>query len=72
MIFIATTGQGSPPHTVKPLWKQLMKKNYKLECQEDLFFAIYSLGDRAYGDNFAMAGRKLRQRLKMLGGKELV
>lgn len=30
-------------------------------------FAIYGLGDRSYGDNYNITGRKLRQRLIMLG-----
>ena len=48
----------------------MLRKEYKLP--QGMMFAIYSLGDRGYGDNFAMAGRKLRQRLRMLGGKEIV
>jgi len=43
-----------------------MKKSYKLINK--IYFAVYSLGDSSYGDNFGMAARKLRQRLKMLGG----
>ena len=47
-----------------------MKKGYTLS--NPIEFAIYSLGDRSYGEHFGMAARKLRQRLKMLGGKEFV
>ena len=47
-----------------------MKKNYKIE--QNIKFAIYSLGDRSYGDNFALAARKLRQRMKMLGADQLI
>ncbi len=65
MIFISTTGAGALPHLSRTLWKNMLKKGYSLP--ERVKFAIYSLGDRGYGDNFAMAGRKLRQRLKILG-----
>lgn len=64
-MFVATTGQGAHPFSMRPLWKDMMKKGYKID--PDVKFAVYSLGDRGYGDNFAMAARKLRQRLKMLG-----
>jgi sulfite reductase alpha subunit-like flavoprotein len=47
-----------------------MGKNFKLA--EGVKFALYSLGDRSYGDNFGVVGRKLRQRLRMLGAEELV
>lgn len=69
-MFVATTGQGAPPFPMRPLWKDMMKKGYKLE--DEVKFAIYSLGDRGYGDNFAMAARKLRQRMKMLGAEQLI
>lgn len=55
---------------MRPFWKELMKKGFTLNNQIE--FAIYSLGDRSYGEHFGMAARKLRQRLKMLGGKEFV
>jgi sulfite reductase alpha subunit-like flavoprotein len=55
---------------MRPLWKDMMKKGFKIE--EGVKFGIYSLGDRGYGDNFGMAARKLRQRLRMLGAEELI
>jgi sulfite reductase alpha subunit-like flavoprotein len=67
VFFVSTTGQGSLPFAVRTLWKEMMKKNYKIE--QNIKFAIYSLGDRSYGDNFALAARKLRQRMKMLGAE---
>lgn len=66
-MFISTTGQGDPPYGIKAFWSNLMKKSYKL--QERVKFCVYGLGDRSYGDNFNIAGRKIRQRLLMLGGK---
>jgi hypothetical protein len=30
------------------------------------------MGDSTYGDNFGMAARKFRQRIKMLGAEEVV
>lgn len=68
VVFVSTTGQGHPPHSMRTFWKQLMAKNYQLQLP--LSFAVYSLGDTSYGDHFGMAARKLRQRLKMLGGYE--
>lgn len=67
ILFISTTGQGAPPFSMRPLWKNMMKKNYKIG--DGVKFAIYSLGDRGYLDNFAMAARKMRQRLRMLGAE---
>jgi sulfite reductase alpha subunit-like flavoprotein len=55
---------------MRPFWKRLMAKSYQL--QKPFSFAVYSLGDSSYGDHFAMAARKLRQRLKMLGAQEFV
>jgi sulfite reductase alpha subunit-like flavoprotein len=69
-MFVSTTGQGAPPHPMRQLWKNMMKKQYKIEDGVD--FAIYSLGDRSYGENFGMTARKLRQRLRMLDGKEVI
>ena len=69
-MFVSTTGQGAPPYSMRSLWKEMMKKGYKIN--EQVTFAIYSLGDRSYGDNFGLAARKLRQRLKMLGATELL
>lgn len=68
IFFVSTTGQGSPPHRMRPLWKQLMSKNYHLPTP--FAFTVYSLGDSSYGDHFGMAARKFRQRLRMLGGQE--
>lgn len=70
IFFIATTGQGEPPYTMRGYWKKLMSKNYKLKQQ--VYFSIYSMGDSTYGDNFGMAARKFRQRIKMLGAEEVV
>jgi sulfite reductase alpha subunit-like flavoprotein len=67
---MATTGQGSPPYRMRPLWREMLKKSFKLK--EGVKFAIYSLGDRSYGENFGVTGRKMRQRLRMLGGEEIV
>jgi sulfite reductase alpha subunit-like flavoprotein len=67
VFFVSTTGQGSPPYSMRPFWKELMKKNYKLES--GIAFSIYSLGDSSYGEHFGMTARKLRQRLKMLGAE---
>ncbi len=50
---------------MKVVWKKMLAKSYKLE--QKIKFAIYSLGDTTYGDNYGLAARKLRQRLKMLG-----
>ena len=30
VMFISTTGQGSPPHPMRTLWKNMMKKQYKI------------------------------------------
>ncbi len=47
----------------------MLTKNYQISS--DLRFAVYSLGDTSYGDNFGLAARKLRQRLKMIGAEEI-
>ncbi len=53
---------------MRTFWKEFMKKSYKLPAK--VYFTVYSLGDRAYGDHFGITARKFRQRLKMLGGEE--
>ena len=67
-MFVATTGKGQPPYATRPFWKNMMKKSFTLP--QKFIFSVYALGDRSYGDDFCMTGRKLRQRLKMLGGEE--
>jgi sulfite reductase alpha subunit-like flavoprotein len=65
VIFVSTTGQGAMPFSMRGLWKEMMRKGFSVG--EGAKFAVYSLGDRGYGENFGVAGRKLRQRLRMLG-----
>jgi len=61
VFFVSTTGQGDPPYSMRNFWKKIMMKSYP--NQKGLFFSIYALGDRSYGDNFCLTARKLRQRL---------
>lgn len=64
ILFISTTGQGDPPYSMRPFWKNLMNKSYP--SLVGVKFCVYGLGDRSYGDNFNIMARKMRQRLLML------
>ena len=48
----------------------MLTKNFP--SLKGLKFAVYALGDRSYGESFNLAARKLRQRLMMLEGEEIV
>eukprot|EP00172_Hildenbrandia_rubra_P000561 Plantae.Rhodophyta-Hildenbrandia_rubra.ctg12988.p1 GENE.Plantae.Rhodophyta-Hildenbrandia_rubra.ctg12988~~Plantae.Rhodophyta-Hildenbrandia_rubra.ctg12988.p1 ORF type:complete len:630 (-),score=99.75 Plantae.Rhodophyta-Hildenbrandia_rubra.ctg12988:187-2076(-) len=72
-IFIAaTTGDGVAPSSMNNFWRTLRLKSLKAGMLKGLQFAVFGLGDRAYGDAFNACARRLYRRLKVLGGEEVV
>lgn len=51
------------------LWCLSLQRNIPPTCFQGVSFCIYCLGDRAYGEQFCAAGRKVAVRLLQLGAK---
>lgn len=67
LLFVSTTGDGEHTDTIRQTWQQLLLKSLPSDTFYGISFAIYSLGDRAYGPQYCAAGRKLAVRLMQLG-----
>jgi Sulfite reductase, alpha subunit (flavoprotein) len=68
IMFVSTTGDAEQCDSVKETWKQLLQKNIPSHQFQCMTFAMFCLGDRAYGPMaFCAAGRKLAARLVQLG-----
>ena len=73
LLFVSTTGDGVQCDSIQQTWKSLLKKSLtpKIWQQDDAAstnsFALFCLGERAYGPHFCAAGRKLAVRLLQLG-----
>jgi sulfite reductase alpha subunit-like flavoprotein len=78
-MFVSTTGDGEHCDSIQKTWKQLLQKSLppfvvatpssssSSSSNPQLSFALFCLGDRAYGPQFCAAGRKLAVRLLQLG-----
>mmetsp|Transcript_2971 Transcript_2971/g.4601 ORF Transcript_2971/g.4601 Transcript_2971/m.4601 type:complete len:732 (+) Transcript_2971:132-2327(+) len=71
LLFVSTTGDGEQCDGIHQTWKQLLTKSLPSTQLTPIPFAIFCLGDRAYGPQFCAAGRKLAARLKQLGAVPL-
>ncbi|KAG7358448.1 FAD binding protein [Nitzschia inconspicua] len=69
IMFVSTTGDGEHCDSIKQTWKALLQKSLSAFEQPIPTFALFCLGDRAYGPQFCAAGRKLAVRLLQLGMK---
>ena len=71
-IFISTTGDVEQTGSFTETWSRLLFKSLPHTLFSHLQFALFALGDRAYGpDAFCAAGRKLASRLMQLGAEEV-
>jgi len=67
VLFVSTTGDGEQCDSIHETWNMLLQKSLPLDQFKGLTFALFCLGDRAYGPNaFCAAGRKLAARLVQL------
>ena len=67
LLFVSTTGDGEHCDSIRQTWEALLSKALPKNTLQGKQFAIYCLGDRAYGPQFCAAGRKLAVRLLQLG-----
>ncbi|GKY96937.1 hypothetical protein MPSEU_000652700 [Mayamaea pseudoterrestris] len=67
LLFVSTTGDGEHVDAMRKTWKQLIQISLPKDLFREVKFALFCLGDRAYGDQFCAAGRKLAARLLQLG-----
>jgi sulfite reductase alpha subunit-like flavoprotein len=67
LLFVSTTGDGEHCDSIRETWKTLLSKSLPKQLLRGKKFAIFCLGDRAYGPQFCAAGRKLTVRLLQLG-----
>ena len=67
LFFVSTTGDGVHCDSIQTTWKALLKKSLAPQVLQGGRFALFCLGDRAYGPQFCAAGRKLAVRLLQLG-----
>eukprot|EP00580_Thalassiosira_gravida_P011109 CAMPEP_0201643010 /NCGR_PEP_ID=MMETSP0493-20130528/27377_1 /ASSEMBLY_ACC=CAM_ASM_000838 /TAXON_ID=420259 /ORGANISM="Thalassiosira gravida, Strain GMp14c1" /LENGTH=757 /DNA_ID=CAMNT_0048117335 /DNA_START=81 /DNA_END=2351 /DNA_ORIENTATION=+ len=70
ILFVSTTGDAEQPSTIQNTWSKLLSKSLPHNLYSNVKFALFALGDRAYGpDAFCAAGRKLAARLVQLGAR---
>ena len=68
IMFISTTGDGEHTDTISKTWNFLKSKSLSNEMLSGMEFALFCLGDRAYGPTaFCAAGRKFAARIIQLG-----
>jgi sulfite reductase alpha subunit-like flavoprotein len=69
LMFVSTTGDGEQCDSIRNTWKSLLQKSLpkNMLAGSKHEFALFCLGDRAYGPQFCAAGRKLAVRLLQLG-----
>jgi sulfite reductase alpha subunit-like flavoprotein len=64
ILFVSTTGDAEVPTTLQRTWSRLLSKSLSTTHFTNVKFALFALGDRAYGpDAYCAAGRKLAARL---------
>jgi len=70
IMFVSTTGDAEQCDSIRDTWKMLLQKSIPADQLKNITFALFCLGDRAYGPTaFCAAGRKLAARLVQLGAK---
>lgn len=69
LMFVSTTGDGEQCDSIRNTWKSLLQKSLprNMLAGSKHEFALFCLGDRAYGPQFCAGGRKLAVRLLQLG-----
>ena len=71
LLFVSTTGDGEHTTSIAKTWSALLSKSLPSTLFSNVPFALFALGDRAYGDAFCAAGRKLAARLVQLGASPM-
>lgn len=64
---VSTSGSGTEPRSMTPLWNALLNSELPQDLFCDLNFAVFALGDSSY-DKFCWPGKLLARRLENLGG----
>lgn len=67
---VATTGSGTEPRGMTPLWNMLLRSDLPDDLFEDMDFCMFGLGDSAY-ERFCWPAKKLSRRLLGLGAREI-
>jgi len=69
LLFVSTTGDGEQVDSMTRIWEAqfLQKMALAPNAFEGVYVSVFCLGDRAYGELFCAAGRKLAVRLLQLG-----
>jgi len=68
ILFVSTTGDAEQCDSIHETWKILLQRSLPHSQLSNVSFALFCLGDRAYGPQaFCAAGRKLAARMVQLG-----
>jgi sulfite reductase alpha subunit-like flavoprotein len=67
----SVTGQGEVPGNMKEFWHFLLRKSLPKDSLSNMNFGVFGQGDSSYRE-FNYPAKKLFNRLKQLGGKNLV
>jgi sulfite reductase alpha subunit-like flavoprotein len=67
---VSTTGSGTEPRSMTPLWQQLLRSDLPTDLFEDLIFACFGLGDSSY-EKFCWPSKLLARRMESLGGSQI-
>ena len=67
LFLVSTTGDGEQPFTMRKTWKELIRKSFNLEIDENsgLFFSVFGMGDSTY-EKFNFVAKLLYNRLLQL------
>ena len=68
LVVVSTWGDGEPPETAEPFYKELMSAEVALK---DTAFSVCALGDTSY-DLFCQTGKDVDARLEKLGAQRVV
>ncbi|KAF5341537.1 hypothetical protein D9758_012557 [Tetrapyrgos nigripes] len=63
---VSTTGSGIEPRSMTMLWNMLLRSDLPADLFDELYFAVFGLGDSSY-EKFCWPARKLMRRLESLG-----
>ena len=67
LMFVSTTGDAEQCTSIASTWSKLLSKSLPHTTFQNCQFALFALGDRAYGpDAYCAAGRKVAARLNQL------
>ncbi|KII90191.1 hypothetical protein PLICRDRAFT_583078 [Plicaturopsis crispa FD-325 SS-3] len=72
LIFVlSTTGLGSPPRALLPLWRTLLRADLPPDLFDASDYAVFGLGDSSY-EKFCWPAKVVGRRMGKLGGREVV